>query len=61
MYWFNKIIAHKIVPKWTILSPKKTKMGIFVDKNSQNDQAPFPKVGRKNPGIAVQRQSTGDA
>jgi len=26
------------------------KLGIFVDKNSQNDQTPFPKVGRKNPG-----------
>jgi len=30
---------------------KIPKLGIFVDKNSQNDQTPFPKVGRKTPVI----------
>jgi len=31
------------------IGTKIPKLGIFVDKNSQNDQTPFPKVGRKNP------------
>jgi len=30
---------------------KIPKLGIFVDKNSQNDQTPFPKVGRKTPAL----------
>jgi len=29
------------------------KLGIFVDKNSQNDQTPFPKAGRKTPVIII--------
>jgi len=33
------------------IDTKIPKLGIFVDKNSQNDQTPFPKVGRKNPAI----------
>jgi len=32
------------------IDSKIPKLGIFVDKNSQNDQTPFPKVGRKTPG-----------
>jgi len=31
------------------IDSKIPKLGIFVDKNSQNDQTPFPKVGRKTP------------
>jgi len=31
------------------IDTKIPKLGIFVDKNSQNDQTPFPKVGRKTP------------
>ena len=31
------------------IDTKIPKLGIFVDKNSQNDQIPFPKVGRKTP------------
>jgi len=34
---------------------KIPKLGFFVDKNSQNDQTPFPKVGRKTPGMVIQR------
>jgi len=33
------------------IDTKIPKLGIFVDKNSQNDQTPFPKVGRKTPGL----------
>ena len=33
------------------IDTKIPKLGIFVDKKSQNDQTPFPKVGRKTPGI----------
>ena len=33
------------------IDTKIPKLGIFVDKNSQNDQTPFPKVGRKTPGV----------
>ena len=32
------------------IDTKIPKFSIFVDKNSQNDQTPFPKVGRKTPG-----------
>jgi len=32
------------------INTKIPKLGIFVDKNSQNGQTPFPKVGRKTPG-----------
>ena len=35
------------------IDTKIPKLGIFVDKNSPNDQTPFPKVGRKNPGLTV--------
>jgi len=31
------------------IDTKIPNLGIFVDKNSQNDQTPFPKVGRKTP------------
>jgi len=31
------------------IDTKIPKLGIFVDKKSQNDQTPFPKVGRKKP------------
>ena len=31
------------------IDTKIPKLGIFVYKNSQNDQTPFPKVGRKTP------------
>jgi len=31
------------------IDTKITQMGIFVDKISQNDQTPFPKIGRKPP------------
>jgi len=31
------------------IDTKIPKFGIFVDKNSQNDQTPFPEVGRKTP------------
>jgi len=34
------------------IDTKSPKRGIFVDKISQNDQTPFPKVGRKTPDIA---------
>jgi len=34
------------------IDTKIPKLGIFVDKNSQNDQTPFPKVGRKTPETA---------
>ena len=33
------------------IDSKIPNLGIFVDKNSQNDQTPFPKVGRKTPGL----------
>ena len=33
------------------IDTKIPKFGIFVDKNSQNDQTPFPKVGRKTPDV----------
>jgi len=33
------------------IDTKIPKLGIFDDKNSQNDQTPFPKVGRKTPGF----------
>jgi len=35
------------------IDTKIPKFGIFVDKNSQNDQTPFPKVGRKTPAAAL--------
>jgi len=35
------------------IDTKIPKMGIFVDKNSQNDQTPFPKIGRKTPAIPI--------
>jgi len=34
------------------IDTKIPKLGIFVDKNSPNDQTPFPKVGRKTPVLA---------
>ena len=50
MNWFNKISAHKTFSKMDhFIDTKIPKLGIFVDKNSQNDQTPFPKVGRKTP------------
>ena len=35
------------------IDTKIPKLAIFVDKNSQNDQTPFPKVGRKTPVVYV--------
>jgi len=32
-------------------------LGIFVDKKSQNDQTPFPEVGRKPPGFTTYRST----
>jgi len=44
------------------IDTKIPKLGIFVDKNSQNDQTPFPKVGRKTPVsvilVGVRREQT---
>jgi len=34
------------------METKIPKLVIFVDKNSQNDQTSFPKVGRKTPAVA---------
>ena len=36
------------------IDTKIPKLGIFVDKNSQNDQTPFPKAGRKTPVMIIQ-------
>jgi len=33
------------------MDSKIPKLDIFVDKNSKNDQTPFPKVGRKTPDL----------
>ena len=40
------------------IDTKNPKLGIFVDKNSQNDQTPFPKVGRKTPDMFYLKKIT---
>jgi len=37
------------------METKIPKLVIFVDKNSQNDQTPFPKVGRKTPEVSSKK------